>query len=72
ALTEAQGLYFVYLQTGEEAYKKQEVTPGEENGERVRILSGIKPGDRIVTKGVYQVKLAANSSVMPEGHTHSH
>jgi RND family efflux transporter MFP subunit len=72
ALTEEQGLYFVYLQTGEEAYKKQEVIPGEENGERVRILSGIKSGDRIVTKGAYQVKLAANSSVMPEGHTHSH
>ncbi|KAA6331763.1 Multidrug resistance protein MdtA [termite gut metagenome] len=72
ALTEEQGLYFVYLQTDEEVYKKQEVTLDEEDGEKVRILSGIKSGDRIVTKGVYQVKLAVNSSVMPEGHTHSH
>ncbi|KAA6321333.1 Multidrug resistance protein MdtA, partial [termite gut metagenome] len=72
ALTEEQGLYFVYLQLESEVYKKQEVMPGEDDGERVRILSGLKSGDQIVTKGVYQVKLAANSSVTPEGHTHSH
>ena len=30
----------------------------------------IKKGDKVVVKGVYQVKLAASSSVMPEGHSH--
>ena len=30
----------------------------------------LKVGDKVVTKGVYQVKLAAISSVMPEGHNH--
>ncbi|KAA6300872.1 MAG: Multidrug resistance protein MdtA [Candidatus Ordinivivax streblomastigis] len=72
ALTEEQGLYFVYLQLEDEVYKKQEVAPGEDDGERVRILSGLKSGDRIVAKGVYQVKLAAISSIVPEAHTHSH
>lgn len=72
ALTEEQGLYFVYLQLDEEGYKKREVTIGQNNGERVQILSGLAPGEKVVTKGVYQVKLAAISSVMPEGHTHSH
>ncbi|KAA6330729.1 Multidrug resistance protein MdtA [termite gut metagenome] len=72
ALTEEQGLYFAYLQLEDEVYKKQEVVPGEDDGERVRILSGLKPGDRIVAKGVYQVKLAATSSIVPEAHTHSH
>jgi multidrug efflux pump subunit AcrA (membrane-fusion protein) len=43
---------------------------GQNNGERVQILSGLKNGDKVVTKGVYQVKLAATSSVMPEGHAH--
>ncbi|MDR2815779.1 MAG: efflux RND transporter periplasmic adaptor subunit, partial [Proteiniphilum sp.] len=71
ALTEEQGLYFVYLQLDEEGYKKQEVTIGRNNGERVQILSGLTPGEKVVTKGVYQVKLAAISSVTPEGH-HSH
>lgn len=72
ALTEEQGLYFVYLQLDEEGYKKQEVTIGQNNGERIQILSGLASGNKVVTQGVYQVKLAAISSVMPEGHTHSH
>ena len=72
SLTEDQGLYFVYLQLEPEVFKKQEVSIGQNNGERVRILSGIKEGDKIVTNGVYQVKLAATSSVIPEGHGHSH
>jgi RND family efflux transporter MFP subunit len=72
SITEEQGLYFVYLQLDEEGYKKQEVTPGQNNGERVQILSGLEEGDQVVVKGVYQVKLAATSSVMPEGHSHSH
>lgn len=72
ALTEEQGLYFVYLRLDEEGYKKQEVTVGDSDGENVRILSGLHEGDRVVTRGVYQVKLAANSSVIPEGHSHNH
>ena len=70
AVTEEQGLTFVYLQLYEEGYKKQEVNLGQSNGDRVQVLSGLKPGDKVVTKGVYQVKLAAVSSVMPEGHSH--
>jgi RND family efflux transporter MFP subunit len=72
SITEEQGLYFVYLQLDEEGYKKQEVTLGWNNGERVQVLSGLEEGDQVVVKGVYQVKLAATSSVMPEGHSHSH
>ena len=70
AITEEQGLNFVYLQIGAEEYKKQEVNLGQNNGERVQILSGLPRGAKVVTKGVYQVKLAATSSVMPEGHSH--
>ena len=43
ALTEEQGLYFVYLQLDEEGYKKQEVTLGASNGKKVQILTGLKP-----------------------------
>ncbi|MDD3909208.1 MAG: efflux transporter periplasmic adaptor subunit, partial [Proteiniphilum sp.] len=49
---------------------KQEVKLGQSNGDRIRVLSGLRPGDRVVIRGVYQVKLAATSSVLPEGHTH--
>jgi RND family efflux transporter MFP subunit len=70
SITEEQGLYFVYLKVHDEEYKKQEVSIGQNNGERVQILAGLNTGDKVVTKGVYQVKLAAISSVMPEGHSH--
>jgi RND family efflux transporter MFP subunit len=72
SLTEEQGLYFVYLQLEQEVFMKQEVKLGQSNGERVHVISGLNEGDNIVTNGVYQVKLAATSSVMPEGHGHSH
>jgi RND family efflux transporter MFP subunit len=70
SLTEEQGLNFVYLQLDEEGYKKQEITVGHNNGERVEVLSGLQIGDQVVTRGVYQVKLAATSSIMPEAHSH--
>ena len=71
ALTEEQGLYFVYLQEGKEVYRKQEVKTGAEDGLRVEILSGLKPGDRVVTQGAYHVKLASASNAIP-AHNHSH
>ncbi len=71
ALTEEQGLYFVYLEVHHEAYKKQEVTLGQRDGIRVEILSGLKEGDVVVTKGAYQVKLASASAAIP-AHSHNH
>lgn len=71
ALTEEQGAYFIYLQLDEEGYKKQEVTLGANNGKEVQILTGLKAGDRVVTKGAYQVKLASASNAIP-AHSHEH
>lgn len=71
AVTEEQGSYFVYLQLDDECYKKQEVTLGADNGQHIQILSGIAPGNRVVTHGAYQVKLASASNVLP-AHSHEH
>ena len=65
------GSFFVYRQLDEECYEKQLVTVGASDGERVQILSGIRAGDRIVTEGAYQVKLASASNAIP-AHTHEH
>ncbi len=70
ALVEEQGINYVFIQKDKENYTKQEVTLGDDNGQEVRILSGIKAGDKIVSQGAIQVKLAANASVIPEGHSH--
>jgi RND family efflux transporter MFP subunit len=72
SVTEEQGLHFVYVQLEEEVFNKLEVSLGQNNGERVQILSGLNEGENVVVNGVYQVKLAATSSVMPEGHGHNH
>lgn len=71
ALTEEQGSFFAYLQLDEEGYRKQPVTLGADNGESVQILSGIKAGDRVVTQGAYQVKLASATNAIP-AHSHEH
>ncbi len=71
ALTEEQGVYFVYLKLDEECYKKQEVKLGTSDGSRVEILSGIKDGDTVVTRGAIHVKLASASNAIP-AHTHNH
>lgn len=71
ALTEEQGMYFVYVQEGKEVYRKQEVGVGADDGLRVEILSGLKEGDRVVTRGAMHVKLASASNAIP-AHTHSH
>ena len=70
ALTEEQGEFFVYVQVDEDGYEKTRVTLGSRNGEAVEILSGLSGGERLVTEGAYQVKLAA-ASVIP-GHSHEH
>lgn len=71
ALIEEQGIYSVFIQLDEEGYKKQEVTVGADNGADVQILSGLHPGDKVVTKGAYQIKLSSASNAIP-AHSHHH
>ena len=71
SLIEEQGVYSVYIRLDEDCYKKQEVTLGVDNGERFQILSGLKVGDKVVTKGAYQIKLSSASNAIP-AHSHHH
>lgn len=71
AITEEQGLNFVYIQLDETCYKKQEVTLGCTDGNRVEITSGLKGGESVVTQGAIHVKLASASNAIP-AHSHSH
>ena len=74
AITEEQGLYFVYVAEPDEpgVFIKREVGIGRENGESVESLSGIKAGETVVTQGAMQVRLASMSGAVPEGHSHGH
>lgn len=72
ALTEEQGLHYVYLAVPDEplTYRKQEVRTGQNDGQRIEITEGLKPGDIVVTQGSIGLKLASLSATIPDGHNH--
>lgn len=72
SLVEEQGQWWLYVKLDEDCYEKRAVKPGNFGGDVVEIVSGLNPGEEVVTKGVTFVKLAENSGVIPEGHSHSH
>lgn len=72
ALSEQQGQFFVYERMDEECYMKRPVNIGASDGRSVEIISGIHPGDVIVTEGTTTVRLAESGAAIPEGHTHNH
>lgn len=71
ALIEEQGSYYVYVQMTGESFEKREVKLGAEDGTSVQITAGLKPGERVVTKGAYMIKLASQSGSVP-AHGHEH
>jgi membrane fusion protein, heavy metal efflux system len=71
ALIEEQGVFFAYVEIAGESFSKRELTLGGSDGINVQVLAGLKEGERVVTKGAYQIKLAAASGVIP-AHGHAH
>ena len=71
SLIEEQGNFFVYVQTEGESFQKREIKIGASDGINVQLLSGVKEGERVVTKGAYQIKLSTASGSLP-AHGHEH
>ncbi|MDM8159751.1 efflux RND transporter periplasmic adaptor subunit [Labilibaculum sp. K2S] len=71
AVLEDQGLKYVFVQLSGESFEKRFVTIGISNGQEVEIISGLKVGERVVSKGAYFVKLASMAGALP-AHTHEH
>lgn len=72
AVTEDQGIYYVFVQLDEEGYMKREVEIGASDGKNIRILSGLSAGETVVSRGAIQVKMASFSGAIPHGHSHAH
>jgi membrane fusion protein, heavy metal efflux system len=71
ALIEEQGIFYVYVQTEGESFQKRELKLGANDGQKVQVLSGVNAGERVVTKGGYQIKLSQASGTLPtHGHEH--
>ena len=71
SLIEEQGNFYVYVQVAGETFDKRLVTLGAEDGIYVQLLTGVKPGERVVTKGAFMIKLATQSGSVP-AHGHEH
>lgn len=71
AITEDQGIHYIYIRLDESCYTKREVTLGQSNGDRVLVTSGLHAGETVVTRAAMQVRLAGSATVIP-GHTHNH
>jgi RND family efflux transporter MFP subunit len=65
------GRPYVFVQIGGEQFSRRFVEVASRDGDRIGVRSGLKPGDRVVTRGAYEVQLASAASGLPaEGHVH--
>jgi cobalt-zinc-cadmium efflux system membrane fusion protein len=71
ALVEDSGSPIVFVQTSGESFLRRPVKLGQREGGLVQIVEGLKPGERVVTKGAHLIRLASMSSQAPaHGHVH--
>ena len=71
ALVDEDGRPVVYVLLDGEHFEKRDVELGIRDSGFVEVKSGLKAGERVVTRGAYAIRLASVSSVIPaHGHTH--
>jgi len=71
AVVDDAGRPIVFVQREGETFERRAVTLGPRSGDVVQITEGVKPGDRVVTKGAFLVRLASLSTSVPaHGHVH--
>ncbi|MDH4283692.1 MAG: efflux RND transporter periplasmic adaptor subunit [Gallionellaceae bacterium] len=69
AIQDESGTQVVYVQTGGESFERKIVQTGARDGDQIAIVSGLEPGQRVVSKGAYLIRLST-SKTGPSGHTH--
>lgn len=71
ALVDEAGKAVAFVQVEGEAFERRPLTVGLRDRGWVQVLDGLRPGERVVTRGAYEIKLAAASGVIP-AHGHAH
>jgi membrane fusion protein, heavy metal efflux system len=65
------GRPYVFVQVGGERFVRRYVEIATRDGDLIGLKSGLKPGDRVVVRGAYDVQLASAAKGLPaEGHVH--
>ncbi len=71
AIVDDGGRPVVFVQTGGESFERRPVRLGSREGGYVHALQGVEPGERVVSRGAYLIRLAAMSTQIPaHGHVH--
>ena len=65
-----EGQKIVYVLRSGEEFERRNVVVCDEYGSKVAIVSGVKPGERVVTQGAYQLKLQELKPANAGAHTH--
>ena len=61
----------MFVQTGGESFARRFVEIAARDGDLVGLKTGVNRGDRVVTRGAYEVQLASAAKGLPaEGHVH--
>lgn len=71
AVLEQEGRSYCYVQTAGETMDKRTIVLGGNDGLRAEVIDGLRPGERVVSLGALDVKLASASGTMP-AHGHEH
>lgn len=70
AVLEHEGKKIVYVLLSGEEFERREVTLGDEYGNQVAVLEGLKSGERVVTQGALQLKLQELRPADAGAHSH--
>jgi RND family efflux transporter MFP subunit len=71
AILREEGQDVVMVMAGGESFERRPVRLGIRDSGFVQVLSGLEPGERVVSTGAYSVRLAGSSSAIPtHGHAH--
>ena len=70
AVLEAEGKHFVYVLRSGEEFERRELMVGDEHGPKIAVMGGLKPGERVVTQGAWQLRQHELRPASPGAHTH--
>jgi RND family efflux transporter MFP subunit len=72
AVVDEDGLLVAYVQIGGETFERRALTVGASDGQWTVIRSGVRPGERVVIRGQYSIKLSSlnTSEISDHGHPH--
>lgn len=71
AVIDDNGQDTVYVMEGGESFFKRRVELGVRDGDRVQVLRGVAAGERVISRGAYEVKLSTTAGAIP-AHGHAH